>query len=56
MGKECCFRLSRHLWGEMKNELPLKHLCGRLEAIVNSGNQHTIQITQTREQVMRIDK
>ena len=22
IGKECCFRLSRRLWGEMKNELP----------------------------------
>ena len=22
MGKECCLRVSRRLWGEMKNELP----------------------------------
>ena len=32
MGKECCFRLSRRLWGGMKNELPRKRLRGRLDS------------------------
>ena len=31
MGKECCLRLSRRLWGGMKNELPKKRLRGRLD-------------------------
>ena len=30
MGKEWSFRLSRRLWGGMKNELPYKSLRGRL--------------------------
>ena len=30
MGRECCLRLSRRLWGGMKNELPKESLRGRL--------------------------
>ena len=30
LGKECCSRLSRRLWGGTKYELPLKRLHGRL--------------------------
>ena len=34
LGKECCLRLSRRLWGGMKNELLWKRLCGRLDGIM----------------------
>ena len=28
MGKDCCFRLSRRLWGGMKNKFPKKACVG----------------------------
>ena len=30
--RKCCFRLSRRLWGGMKDKLPLKRLCRKLLA------------------------
>ena len=34
LGKKCCFRLSRRLWGGMKDELPYKRLRGRPELLM----------------------
>ena len=36
LGKEYCSRLSRRLWGGMKNELLYKRLRGRLERLKTS--------------------
>ena len=40
MGKEYCARLSRRLWGGMKDKLPKKCLCGRLAESQLARTQH----------------
>ena len=42
MGQECGLRLSRRLWGGMKNDLPEKRLRGRLVSSPN-GTKITVQ-------------
>ena len=45
LGKECHLRLSRRLWGGMKNELPWKRLRGRLFLLTNKINWRCIAET-----------